>query len=227
MPTLVNTNIQSSMQREVLNHKRLSSSHSHDKVTSFITVLAADRWPVNSYHSYCVTNNPNGTLKISSQFTEVYPDNRTLQIIEVNFSLTTHVLRTVVITDTEENTICRISVHSRPVSGYQPDTQYIRSSTESTAQTHGKLHFHIQHRMQEKVPEKPPLTLQHEANRSTNFLRPFVYCCFILKVKTMNIICMYSILTHKRNVRYTVLHKSCTLQSTPQVCYRQQMKLCT
>jgi len=86
----------------------------------FITVLAADRWPVNSYHSNSVTNNPDGTLKISSQFTEVYPDNRTLQVIEVNASLTTHALRAVVITDTEENIICRISIRSHPVPGYWP-----------------------------------------------------------------------------------------------------------
>ena len=117
MPTLVNKNVSSSTQSEGLNHKRLSSSHSHDNVIRFIAVLAADRSPVNYYHSNSVTNNPNVNLKISSRFTEVYPDNRTLQVSEVNVSLTTHVFLAAVITDTEGNIVCRISIRSHPVSG--------------------------------------------------------------------------------------------------------------
>jgi hypothetical protein len=85
---------------------------SHDNV---IRLLAGK----STTNSNSVTSNPNVTLKISSQFTKVYPDNRTLYIIEVNVSLTTHILRAVVRKDTEEN-MCRISIRSHPVSGYWP-----------------------------------------------------------------------------------------------------------
>ena len=208
------------MQSEGLNHKRLSSSHSHDNVVRFITVLAADRSPVNSFHSN-VTNNPNGNLIISSQFTEVYSDNGTLQVSEVNVSLTTHVLRAVVITDTEENIICWISIHSHPVSGYWPNGAWYtgyRELIESIAQAHAKLPFHIQHHTLEKVLKitsfnSPCLITKdpkQRQKRSTNFLQSFLYCCFLMKVKTTNIICIYSTLWHERNVRHTVLHASVT-----------------
>jgi hypothetical protein len=111
----VNANISSSRQRG-LNHKRLSASHSRDNCIRFITVQAEDRWPVNSCHSHSDTSNPKESLKISSQWTKEYPDNRSLQVIEQNASLTTHA---VVISDNEEN-ICPISTSSQPVSGYRP-----------------------------------------------------------------------------------------------------------
>jgi len=193
VPTLVITNISNSMQREGLNHKWLSSSHSHDNVIRFITVLAADHWPVNSYHSNGVTNNPNGTMKIPSQFTEVYPDNRTLQVIEVSVSLTKYVLRAVVITDTEENIICRISTHSHSVSGYwstgawytgyrefnwkhSPDARQatLPHTTSHAREGVGKTSFNSPICLITKDPK--------QANRSTNFLRPFLYCCFLMKV---------------------------------------------